>query len=65
MDRLDSDITASPHRLTEILTAVNERQIDILVGTQMLSKGHDFEGVTLVCVLSADQNLYSVDFRGP
>ena len=65
VDRLDSDITASPHRLTEILTAVNERQIDILVGTQMLSKGHDFEGVTLVCVLSADQNLYSVDFRGP
>lgn len=63
--RMDTDAVSSPERLSEVLEAVATRTVDILVGTQMLSKGHDFDGVTLVCVLSADQSLYSVDFRGP
>ncbi len=63
--RLDSDSASSSDQLHEVLAAVRERRVDILVGTQMLSKGHDFDGVTLVCVLNADQNLFSADFRGP
>jgi|TARA_B100000315_G_scaffold257796_1_gene307858 primosomal protein N' (replication factor Y) len=63
--RLDSDVAGPPEEITRVLQAVREREVDILVGTQMLSKGHDFAGVTLVCVLSADQGLYSLDFRGP
>ena len=56
---------APAEEIARALEAVRERAVDILVGTQMLSKGHDFAGVTLVCVLSADQGLYSLDFRGP
>ncbi len=63
--RLDSDAVPSSEQLQDALNAVREGHVDILVGTQMLSKGHDFEGVTLVCVLNADQNLFSADFRGP
>ena len=63
--RIDSDIAGPAKEIAKALQAVREREVDILVGTQMLSKGHDFAGVTLVCVLSADQGLYSLDFRGP
>lgn len=59
--RLDADLTP-----TERLNTLNEMQtgsIDILVGTQMLSKGHDFSRVSLVVVVDADQSLYSQDFR--
>jgi primosomal protein N' (replication factor Y) (superfamily II helicase) len=60
--RLDRD-TASGHKLEETLRAVHERRVDILVGTQMVSKGHDFPGVTLVGVLCADTGLTLPDFR--
>ncbi|MFL2550563.1 MAG: primosomal protein N' [Arenicellales bacterium] len=63
--RIDSDVAGPAEEIARALESVREHEVDILVGTQMLSKGHDFAGVTLVCVLSADQGLYSLDFRGP
>ena len=62
--RIDSDVLGAPDEMARALQAVRDRKGDILVGTQLLSKGHDFAGVTLVCVLAADQGLYSLDFRG-
>ena len=46
-----------------MLDRVNRNEVRILVGTQMLTKGHDFPNVTLVVVLNADQGLFSTDFR--
>ena len=63
--RLDSDAAGDSQDLAQALGAVRQGEVDILVGTQMLSKGHDFAGITLVCVLAMDQGLYSIDFRGP
>jgi primosomal protein N' (replication factor Y) len=61
--RLDRD-TAAGSGLTRILDGIRRREIDILIGTQMVTKGHDFPHVTLVGVLSADQGLHFPDFRG-
>ncbi|PIE18816.1 MAG: primosomal protein N' [Proteobacteria bacterium] len=61
--RLDRD-TAAGAGLARILDGIRRREIDILVGTQMVTKGHDFPHVTLVGVLSADQGLHFPDFRG-
>lgn len=61
--RIDRDTTRRKGALDEKLASVDAGEADILVGTQMLSKGHDFPNVTLVGVLNADQRLYSVDFR--
>lgn len=63
--RIDRDSTRAKGALEEGLRRVHAGEADILVGTQMLSKGHDFPNVTLVGVLNADQGLYSVDFRAP
>ncbi len=60
--RLDRD-TANPRRMEEILAAMRHRRLDILVGTQMVTKGHDFPYVTLVGVLDADAGLHFPDFR--
>lgn len=60
--RLDRD-TATPRFLEQTLGAFGRRELDILVGTQMVSKGHDFPGVTLVGVLCADTGLSLPDFR--
>ena len=60
--RLDRD-TAMGNGLTETLSRMKSRDIDILVGTQMVTKGHDFPHVTLVCVLDADASLKLPDFR--
>ena len=50
-------------RLEDVLRAMNAGEIDILVGTQMVTKGHDFGGVTLVGVLQPDQAMHLPDFR--
>ncbi len=61
--RLDRDSATSAERVTELLAAFARREIDVLVGTQMVAKGHDFPGVTLVCVVMADTSLAIPDFR--
>ncbi len=62
--RLDRDTTdGSRDELERVLGRVHRREIDILVGTQMVTKGHDFEGVTLVGVLQPDQGMHLPDFR--
>jgi primosomal protein N' (replication factor Y) len=61
--RIDRDSTRRKGALQEQLRRIDTGEADILVGTQMLAKGHDFPNVTLVGVLNADQRLYSVDFR--
>lgn len=61
--RLDRDAASSAEKLTELLASFARREIDVLVGTQMVAKGHDFPGVTLVCVVMADTSLAIPDFR--
>ncbi len=61
--RIDRDSTRRKGALEEKLQRVHAGDADILVGTQMLSKGHDFPNVTLVGILNADQGLYGTDFR--
>ena len=61
--RIDRDSTRRKGAAAGLLDAVHQGELDILVGTQMLAKGHDFRNVTLVCVLDADSALYSHDFR--
>ena len=63
IERVDRDSTQRKGSLEEKLRRAHEGQVDILVGTQMLSKGHDFPNVTLVGILNADQGLYGTDFR--
>jgi primosomal protein N' (replication factor Y) len=60
--RLDRD-TASPAELPRALELIRSRQVDIVVGTQMLAKGHDFPEVTVVGIVLADQGLSLPDFR--
>ena len=61
--RVDKDSTRNKHQLNEILTKVHQNEIDILIGTQMLAKGHDFPNLTLVGVFDTDSALYSPDLR--
>ena len=61
--RLDRDSASSARKLNWLLTSFARREIDVLLGTQMIAKGHDFPGVTLVCVLLADSSLAFPDFR--
>jgi len=63
--RIDRDTTRKRGQLDDKLEQVRTGKPCILVGTQMLAKGHDFPGVTLVGVLNADGGLFSSDFRGP
>ena len=63
--RVDRDTTRTKKSLTLLHDRMNNREIDILVGTQMLAKGHDFPFLTLVGVLDADNALYSPDYRAP
>jgi primosomal protein N' (replication factor Y) len=62
--RLDSDTVQDPHVLPETLGKFRTGELDILVGTQILAKGHDFPNVTLVAILEVDQLLGLPDFRG-
>jgi primosomal protein N' (replication factor Y) len=61
--RVDRDTTQRKHAFADLVSEIKQGQARILVGTQMLAKGHDFHDVTLVGVLDADQGLFSVDFR--
>lgn len=61
--RVDRDSVSRKHALVEILDRVHNQEIDILVGTQMLAKGHDFPNLTLVGVIDTDSALHSPDFR--
>lgn len=61
--RMDMDTTSGKDGHEQILEAFRRREADILVGTQMIVKGHDFPGVTLVGILAADMSLYHSDFR--
>jgi primosomal protein N' (replication factor Y) len=61
--RLDRDAIRRKGELEDTLARVNSGAVSILIGTQMLTKGHDFPNVTLVVVLNADQGLFSTDFR--
>ncbi|MCM0610946.1 primosomal protein N' [Marinobacter sediminum] len=63
--RVDRDSTQRKGSIQTILNQVNSGKPCILVGTQMLAKGHDFPNVTLVVVVNADGGLFSVDFRAP
>ena len=63
--RVDRDSTQRKGSIQSILKQVNSGKPCILVGTQMLAKGHDFPNVTLVIVINADGGLFSVDFRAP
>jgi primosomal protein N' (replication factor Y) len=61
--RMDHDTTRRKGAHARIVTGFGKRECDILLGTQMVAKGHDFPGVTLVGVVSADTGLYFPDFR--
>jgi primosomal protein N' (replication factor Y) len=62
--RMDSDTTSGKGSHGRILSRMADGTADILVGTQMITKGHDFPGVTLVGVISAEASLNLPDFRG-
>jgi primosomal protein N' (replication factor Y) (superfamily II helicase) len=61
--RMDQDTTRNKNSFSKIIKAFEERRIDILIGTQMISKGLDFENLTVVGVLNADNLLNYPDFR--
>ncbi len=61
--RMDADTTTGKFSYDDILGRFRRKEADILLGTQMVTKGHDFPSVTLVGVLSADQSLYVDDYR--
>jgi primosomal protein N' (replication factor Y) len=61
--RMDQDTTQKKHGHELILKAFEDKEIDILIGTQMIAKGHDFHNVSVVGVLAADLSLHIDDFR--
>ncbi|MFT5174782.1 MAG: primosomal protein N' (replication factor Y) [Gammaproteobacteria bacterium] len=61
--RVDRDSTRRRGAMSTLIGQVHRGEIDVLVGTQMLAKGHDFPNVTLVAILDADGGLFSADFR--
>lgn len=63
VQRIDSDTTAQRGEVERVLDIATKGDADILVGTQMLSKGHHFPDLTLVGIVNADQGLFGTDFR--
>ena len=63
--RIERDSTRQRHAAKKALDAVHAGEVDVLVGTQMIAKGHDFQRVSLVVVLNPDGQLASHDFRAP
>ncbi|HTD90695.1 MAG TPA: primosomal protein N', partial [Burkholderiales bacterium] len=63
--RIDRDSTRNKGTWSGMRTRIEAHEVDILVGTQILAKGHDFPNLSLVGVINADSLLYSTDFRAP
>lgn len=63
--RIDADSTRKQGALESQLAAVHAGEVDVLVGTQMIAKGHDFRRITLVAAINPDGALFSSDFRAP
>jgi primosomal protein N' (replication factor Y) len=63
VSRIDRDTTRSKNAMDGYLEKIHSGEIDILVGTQMLAKGHHFPNVTLTGIVDADRGLFSTDFR--
>jgi primosomal protein N' (replication factor Y) len=63
--RIDADSTRLKGALEAQLGAVHAGEVDVLVGTQMVTKGHDFRRITLVAAVNPDASLFSSDFRAP
>ncbi len=61
--RMDADTTVEKGSYEKILSAFLDHEADVLIGTQMIVKGHDFKDVTLVGVLAADMSLFQADYR--
>jgi len=61
--RLDRDSTQRKGVLEDYLKQINQKKVDIILGTQMLAKGHHFANVTLVAILDVDSGLFSIDFH--
>jgi primosomal protein N' (replication factor Y) len=61
--RMDMDTTRSKTAFQTLITDVENGEIDMLIGTQMISKGLDFEKVSLVCIFDADRMIHYPDFR--
>lgn len=61
--RLDRDSATTEKKRNEILSKMKDGGVDILIGTQMVAKGHDFPNVTLVGIISAEQSIHFPDFR--
>lgn len=61
--RIDRDSTSRRDSWNEMLLKIHGREVDILVGTQILAKGHDFPNLSLVGILNSDSAFYSTDFR--
>ncbi len=65
VERADADSTRGKHSWLALYGQMAAGEIDLLVGTQMIAKGHDFPRLTCVIILGADDSLYSPDFRAP
>lgn len=63
--RIDADTTRAKGTLESQLAAVHAGEVDVLVGTQMVAKGHDFRRITLVAAVNPDGALFTSDFRAP
>ncbi|HQS67119.1 MAG TPA: primosomal protein N' [Sulfuricurvum sp.] len=61
--QFDRDVITTQNKLIKVLKAFNNREIDLLVGTQMLSKGHDYHDITLAVVMGIDNLLAQADYR--
>ena len=63
VSRIDRDKIRKPSAVREVFRRISNHEIDILIGTQMIAKGLDFSGITLVGIIDTDNRLYSVDYR--
>ena len=63
--RVDADTARTSKKTEELFQKIHDGAVQIIVGTQMLAKGHDYQNIGLVCVLDADARLYSNDYMAP